>query len=454
MSAPLTKPRFTGARVTRLEDARLLRGQGRYLDDIDVPGMLEMAFVRSTRAAARILSIDTTAAARLPGVHAVLTGEDCAVDLPTKRFEVNQPVLARGEVRFVGEPVVAIIADSRYIAEDAADLVQIRYEALPPVLHAHAALSDSPRRVHSHRENAFALSEKVTPGFEEAFASAPHHASARFMTHRQTGAAIENRGCAAMTDPASGRLTVYCSHQSPHQFRSDLTELLGLAENLIRVVVPEVGGAFGIKAMFYPEYVVVAYAAQLLRRPVKWVSDRTESLLSDCHSRDNSIDASVAFYDEGHIIAVKATFLGDTGAYPIFGFPGAVGETGWASNMLTGPYKIPYVSLTRQHVFSNKTPVGAYRGVGGPVGAQVQEGIVELVARELSMDPADVRRVNMIQPEDFPYTTPTGNLYDPGSYGESMEQALRMIGYDEFRRAQETLRADGKYQGIGRKSVV
>lgn len=449
MSEQLSKPRFTGARVTRLEDARLLRGQGRYLDDIDVPGMLEMAFVRANRPAAKILSIDTSQAEKLPGVHAVLTAYDCAIDLKTDAYEVAQPVLARDEVRFVGEPVVAIIADDRYIAEDAADLVKIRYEALPPVLDSRAALADSPRRVHNHRSNAFEPREKVTPGFEEAFAGAPHHASSTFVTHRQTGASMETRGCAAMTDPASDRLTVYCSHQSPHQFRTELVELLKMPENLIRVVVPEVGGAFGIKAMFYPEYVVVAHAARVLRKPVKWVSDRTESFLSDCHARENFIDADVAFDEEGRIIAVRSTMLGDTGAYPILGFPGAVGETGWASSMLTGPYKIPHVHITRRHVFSNKTPVGAYRGVGGPVGAQVQEGIVELVARELGKDPADVRRINMIQPEDFPYKTATGNLYDPGSYGESMEQALRMIDYDGFRQNQAALRSQGKYQGIG-----
>lgn len=449
MSVNLQKPRFTGGRVSRLEDARLLRGQGRYLDDIDVPGMLEMAFVRSNRAAARIVSIDTAEARKLPGVKAILTAEDCPYVLETEEYDIRQPVLAKGEVRHVGEAIVAVVADNRYIAEDAAELVKVQYESLPPVMDMEAALTEVPRSVHSHRKNGFYHRYQQTEGFAEVFASAPHRAQAAFTTHRQTGISMEARGCAAMIDPTSDRVTVYVSHQSPHQFRADLTQVMGLSENQIRVVVPEVGGAFGIKAMFYPEYVVVTHAAKKLRRPVKWMSDRTESFLADCHARENLHDIEVAFDDTGRILAVKDRVVADTGAYPILGFPGAVGETGWATSMLPGPYKIPHVSITVDCVFSNKTPVGAYRGVGGPVGAQVQEGLIELVAQKLGMDPAEVRRVNMIQAEDFPYKTATGNLYDPGSYAESLEAALKMIGYDEFRAEQPRLRDQGKYQGIG-----
>lgn len=449
MSMKLQKPQFTGGRVTRLEDARLLRGQGRYLDDIEVPGMLEVAFVRSNRAAAKIHSIDTAKALRLPGVKAVLTAEDCPFVLETSNYEIAQPVLAKDEVRYVGEAIAAVVAENRYIAEDAAELVRIEYEALTPVMDMEAALTDSPRRVHNHRSNDFYHRDQQTEGFTEAFESAPHRAKAAFTTHRQTGISMEARGCAAMMDPLSDRVTVYVSHQSPHNFRADLTEVMGLSENQIRVVVPEVGGAFGIKAMFYPEYVVVTHAAMKLRRPVKWMSDRTESFLSDCHARENLHEIEVAFDNTGKILAVKDRVVADTGAYPILGFPGAVGETGWATNMLPGPYKIPHISITVDCVFSNKVPVGAYRGVGGPVGAQVQEGFIELVAKELDMDPAEVRRVNMIQAEDFPYKTATGNVYDPGSYAESLEEALKMIGYEEFRKEQPRLREQGKYQGIG-----
>lgn len=446
--AKLSKPRFTGARVTRMEDDRLLKGQGRYLDDIALPGMLEMAFVRSNRSAAKLTSINVDKARAYPGVIAVFTAENCDYVMRDDKYDISQPVLAADEVRYVGEPIVAIVAENRYVAEDAAELVEIGYESLPPVLSQADALSDK-RRVHSHRPNLFEHWETITDGVEDVFASAQHRASVRFQTHRQTGVPMETRGCAAMTDPFTGRLTVYVSHQSPHNFRSDLISVMGLDEHQVRIVVPEVGGAFGIKAMFYAEYVVVTHAASVLRRPVKWVSDRTESLLSDCHARDNVHEIEVAFNDDGKILAVRDHVIGDTGAYPILGFPGAVGEAGWATDFLTGPYKIPYVSITVDCVFSNKTPVGAYRGVGGPVGAQVQEGYVDLVARKLGMDPADVRRVNMIQPEDFPYQTATGPLYDPGSYGESLEEALKLIGYDTFRSEQAAARREGRYLGIG-----
>jgi len=449
MSMKLEKPKFTGARVSRVEDARLLRGQGRYLDDINVPGIYEIAFVRANRAAAKIISIDTSAAAALPGVKAVFTAENCAYQMDTPSFHISQSVLAKDEVRHVGEAVVAIVADNRYTAEDAAELVKIQYESMSVVLGMESALDESVRRVHSHRANTFYHNEKKTDGFDEAFAAAPHHTNVTFKTNRQTGVPLETRGCAAMPDPASDRLTVYCSHQSPHQFRTDLTQVMNLSENQVRVVVPEVGGAFGIKAMFYPEYVVVTHAAKVLKRPVKWISDRTECLLTDCHARDNIHEVDIAYDDEGRVIAVKDRVVADTGAYPIMGFPGAVGETGWATNMLPGPYKIEHVALHVDCVFSNKTPVGAYRGVGGPVGAQVQEGIMEAVALELGKDPADVRRVNFIQDSDFPYKTATGNLYDPGSYAASMERSLELIGYADFRAQQAELRKQGKFQGIG-----
>ncbi|WAH37755.1 xanthine dehydrogenase family protein molybdopterin-binding subunit [Alicyclobacillus dauci] len=448
MSQKLTKPRFTGARVTRMEDDRLLKGQGRYLDDIAVPGMLEMAFVRSNRAAAKLVSVNVDEARKYPGVVAVFTADNCPYVMNSKDYEVAQSVLAKDEVRFVGEPIVAIVAESRYIAEDAAELVAIQYESLPPVLSREDALNDT-RRVHTHRPNVFSHWEKITDGFDEVFASAPHRAQASFVTHRQTGVSMETRGCAAMIDPTSGRLTVYVSHQSPHQFRTDLTKIMNLDEHQVRIVVPEVGGAFGIKAMFYGEYIVVTHAAKALGRPVKWVSDRTECLLADCHSRDNLHEVEVAFDDDGVILAVKDRVVGDTGAYPIFGFPGAVGEAGWATSFLTGPYKIPYVSITVDCVFSNKAPEGAYRGVGGPVGAQVQEGYVDLVARKLGKDPVEVRRVNLIQQADFPYSTATGNVYDPGSYAESLEEALRLIDYEGFRQKQAEARKDGRYLGIG-----
>ncbi len=443
------KPQFTGGRVTRIEDARLLSGSGRYLDDIEFPGMLEVAFVRSDRPAAKIVSIDIEAAKQVPGVKAVFTHADCPVILPDESNHVDQPVLASDEVRYVGEPVVAVIAENRYIAEDACDLVKIRYESIDPVLGIRDALKPETRTVWDGRSNVMFHRERKTEGFDAAFDSAPHHLKDTFKLNRQTGAAMENRGCAAMVDPFSGRLTVYVGHQSPHGLREGLAEYLQIPENRIRVVVPEVGGAFGIKAGHYPEYLVVIVASQKLRRPVKWVSDRTESLLADYHARDNIHDFEVAYDDDGRILAVRDHLMADVGAYPAVPFSGAIGETSLASMILTGPYNIPHLHTVIDCTFSNKAPLGAYRGVWGPPASLVQEGIVDRVARALGKDPVEVRRINMIQPDAFPYKNPGGLTYDKGTYGESMEAALNLIGYEEFRKRQAELRKQGRYIGLG-----
>lgn len=450
MTEQAMRPQFMGARVKRVEDPRLLTGQARFLDDIDVPGMLEVAFVRSPYPAARIMGIDTKAAKAAPGVRAVIAFEDCPVVLWQKdAYEVGQPVLAHGEVRYVGEPVVAIVAENRYVAEDAAELVTVHYEPLEPVLDMYRSIAETPRRVHENASNVFFYKKYTTKGFDEAFPAAAHHLQETFRTTRQTAVTLEPRGTAAMPDPASGRMTVYASTQSPHRIRGDLAELLGWPENQIRVIVPEVGGGFGMKANTYPEDVVVVWAAHQLRKPVKWVSDRTESLLTDVHARDDIHEVEVAFEDDGRIIAIKDHLMADGGAYPAYPFSGAVGETSLASRVLPGPYQIPYIETEIHCTYSNKTPLGAYRGVWGPIASFVQEGIVDRVARALGRDPAEVRRINMIRPDQFPFRNAAGMVYDPGSYGESMEEALGLIGYDTFRTRQTELRKEGIYRGIG-----
>ncbi|MCY0900110.1 MAG: xanthine dehydrogenase family protein molybdopterin-binding subunit [Firmicutes bacterium] len=448
--AQAMRPQMMGARVSRVEDPRLLSGQARYLDDIQVPGMLEIAFVRSPHAAADIIYMDLEAARQYPGVYAVLTYDECPVWLWDKAtYEVGQPVLAHGEVQYVGQPVVAIVAEDRYVAEDAAELVRIDYRPRTPVLNMRDALHDQPHRVHAHTPNVFFHQEYQTPGFDEAFRQAPHHLSATFRTNRQTAVTIEPRGTAAMIDPASGRLTVYASTQSPHRMREDISRLLDIPEHLVRVVVPEVGGGFGMKANCYPEDIVVARVAQMLRRPVKWVSDRTESLLSDVHGRDDIHDVEVAFDADGRIIAIRDHLMADGGAYPAYPFSGAVGETSLAARVLTGPYDIPHLATVIDCTYSNKTPLGAYRGVWGPIASFIQEGVVDRVARYLGLDPAEVRRRNLIHDDQFPYRNAAGMIYDRGSYRESFEDALALIGYDEFRRQQAMDRQQGRYRGIG-----
>lgn len=448
--AQAMRPQMMGARVSRVEDPRLLSGQARYLDDVQIPGMLEIAFVRSPHAAAEIVSIDAKAAEEYPGVHAVMTYGDCPVLLWERdAYKVGQPVLANGEVRYVGEPVVAVIAENRYIAEDAAELVRIEYRPITPVLDMREAIMEQPRRVHDDAKNVFFHKNYATPGFDEAFQAAPHHLKASFRTNRQTAVSMEPRGTAAMVDAASGRLTVYASTQSPHRMREDISNLLNIPEHLVRVIVPEVGGGFGMKANCYPEDIVVVRAALKLRRACKWVSDRVESLLSDVHGRDDIHDVEAAFDENGKIIAIRDHLMADGGAYPAYPFSGAVGETSLAARVLTGPYDIPHLATMIDCTFSNKTPLGAYRGVWGPIASFIQEGVVDRVARHLGMDPAEVRRRNMIRSGQFPYRNAAGMVYDEGSYLKSMEDALQMVGYDEFRARQADMRKQGRYLGLG-----
>jgi carbon-monoxide dehydrogenase large subunit len=443
------RPRFVGARVSRVEDPRLLRGQGEYVADVSVPGMLSIAFVRSPHAAARIAKVDTHAAVGMPGVVAVWTAEEARLQIHHGGQGLVQTVLASDQVRFVGEPVVAVIAQDPYMAEDAADRVEIEYEALEPVLDMRRSVGDEPRRVHRDQPNQVFTRTTTTDGFEEAFRSAPRHVELTFVTHRQAATPIEPRAAVAWPDPNGDRLTVYVTHQSPHEVRRQLAELLDWPERRVHVVVPEVGGGFGIKAMFYPEYGVVAEAARRLGRPVKWVSDRREAFLTDAHARDAEHVVEIAFEDSGRIVAVRDHVWGDTGAWPLWNFPGAVGEATWAADMLPGPYQIPHVAIDITVVYSNKAPMGPYRGVGGPIGAQVQEGIIEGVARALGRDPVAVRRVNMIKSGQFPFRSATGQLYDAGSYEASMDAALAMMNVDKFREDQARWRRQGRYVGLG-----
>lgn len=441
------RPQMMGARVSRVEDPRLLTGQARYMDDIQVPGMLEVAFVRSPHAAAKIVNIDVTEARSYPGVYAVMTHEDCPIEL-SEPGVVGEPVLAGQEVKFVGQTVVAIVADSRYTAEDAAELVKIEYQPITPVLDMRGAIDEMPRRVHEGTPNVFFHKERSTDGFDAAFDQAPRHLKATFQTTRQTAVTMEARGTAAMVDPASGRLTIYASTQSPHRLRQDYSQLLDIPEHLVRIIVPEVGGGFGMKASCYPEDLVVCQAALNLRKPVKWISDRTESLLSDVHARDDIHDVEVAFDEDGKIIAIRDHLMADGGAFQAF-YWGAVGETSLASRVLTGPYDIPHLHTIIDCTYSNKMPLGSYRGVWGPVASFIQEGVVDRVARQLGLDPAEVRRRNMIRKDQFPYMNPAHQLYDAGSYLESMEEALKLVDYGSFRKRQQELRRQGRHIGLG-----
>lgn len=448
-------PHFVGARIPRTEDSRLLRGEAQYLDDIQIPNLLEMAFVRSPYAAARILSVDSSAAWNIPGVRAVFTFADMPFVLPQNGpSPIDQPVLARERVRHAGEAVVAVVAESRYIAEDACEAVHVAYTPEEPVLDMQAAQKDRPRRVHDAAPNVFYHQEYETEGFQAAFDTAPHRLTMTFQTTRQTACSLETRGIIAAADPFSGRMTVYCGTQSPHRLRGDLAEMLQMEEHLLRVIVPEVGGAFGMKAATYPEYLAVVQAARLLRQPVKWTADRVESFLSDVHARDDIHDLEVAFDQRGQIIAVKDHLMADGGAYASYPFSGAIGETSLAAKVITGPYDIAHLSTVIDCTYSNKVPLGAYRGVWGPVASFVQEGMVDRIAQFLHLDAAEVRRTNLVQPNQLPYRNAAGMLYDSGSFTESFEHALAQLDYTRWRATQEQARRVGKYLGIGLSNFV
>lgn len=446
------KPAFFGARVRRREDPRFLTGRGCFVDDIVLPGMLHAAFVRSPHARARIRSIEVDAARRSPGVAAVFTGRDLLeaglVFEGEAMYGYRMPVLAWEEVRYVGEPVALVVADSRYRAEDAALSVKVDYQPERPVLDMEEALRDEVR-IHRGQSNIFYHKEFTSDGFDEFWRRAERRLQARFRTERQTAASIETRGAIAVWEPGSRRAILYLSSQSPHTVRSELARLFGWPEVQLRVVAPDVGGAFGMKAAIYPEEVAVLFAATRLHRPVKWIADRRESLLADVHARDDLHEVEVAFDGDGTIWAIRDHLVADGGAYPAFPFSGAVGETSLAARILTGPYRIPAVSYRIDCVLTDKTPLGAYRGVWGPIATFVQEGIVTRVARAVGLDPVEVRRRNLIRAEDFPYQTPTGLVYDPGSYAEAMEAALHHFGYQAFRREQVSLRQEGRLVGVG-----
>ncbi len=448
-------PRFIGARVERTEDPRLMKGLAQYLDDIAAPGLLEAAFVRSPHAAARIVSVDAASARALPGVLAVYTFEDMPYILGTKGEEPGaQPVLAQGHVRYAGEAVAMVVARDRYIAEDACDLVQVSYEREDAVVDMRVAQDPLSPRVYPDTSNVFFHTTYHTPGFDEAFAQAPCHLAVTFQTTRQTAVSLETRGILAMSDPFSGRMTVYCGTQSPHRLRSDLAELMGLTENRVRVIVPEVGGGFGMKAATYPEYLAVVAAARELHQPVKWLSDRLESFLSDVHARDDIHDVEAAFDTDGRIIAIRDHLMADGGAYSSYPFSGAIGETALAARVLTGPYDIPHLSTVIDCTYSNKVPLGAYRGVWGPVASFVQEGTVDQIARYLKLDPADVRRRNMVQSSQLPYRNAAGMPYESGSFAQSLEAALKNLDYLRLRSLQAEARQEGRYIGIGLSCFV
>jgi carbon-monoxide dehydrogenase large subunit len=452
---------YVGRGVPRVEDERLLKGRGVFVDDIHLPGVVHLAFVRSPHAHARIRDIRTARARTLPGVLAVLTGREITALCRPMRVEIAfagykapaRPVVAVDCVKFVGEAVGVVAAESRYVAEDAAELVEVDYEPLPAVVDVEAAMDPHAARVHPELgDNVFFKGEFKAGNVDAAFASADLVLRETFRSARVAGVPLEPRGCLAAVDLGRGTLTFWSSTQIPHMLRTALADLLtvpGLSESRVRVVTPEVGGGFGTKAHVYPEEVVTAALAFEFGRPVKWVQDRREELLTNIHARDHVYDVEVAVTREGVLKGVRARILTNAGAFSSFPFGCTLEPTGGA-RMLPGPYRLGDYAYECYAVATNTCPAGAYRGVAQPTAFMAIEGMMDRIGRALDLDPAEVRFRNLICPEEMPYVNAVGVRYDTGSYVASTRRALELIGYEEFRKRQAPGRLeDGKYRGIG-----
>jgi carbon-monoxide dehydrogenase large subunit len=450
--------RVFGAPLKRKEDPRLLRGGGRYVADLKLHGMLSAAVIRSPHAHALINSIDTTAAEADPRVHAVLTAAELpelplltCIDAEETTMPFNQPVLARGKVRYVGEPVAVIVADERYLAEDVAELVAIDYEPLEAVVDPERAIEDGAPILHEETNVVDTLSYRIGDP-EAGFAAAAHVLRDRYATQRYAGTPMETRGVLAEWDERSKKMTLWSSTQVPNTVKSFLLDFLGLPENGIRVRVPDVGGAFGVKLQIYPEEVLVCLLARRLGRPVKWIEDRWEHFVSTTHGREQTHEVEVGFDGEGRILAMRDRCITNTGAYlqsltlvePFIGV-----------SMLTGPYDVANFEATSIVAATNKTPMNPFRGVGHVQAAFTMERVIDSIARELGLDPAEVRRRNLIPADAFPLQRGLGNVlageivYDSGDYLRCLERVLEMSGYAGFAAERERALAEGRRIGIG-----
>lgn len=447
-----------GLRVKRKEDPRLLRGQGRYVHDLTLPGMLHLAFVRSPHAHARIARVHAGGARGVSGVEAVLTASDLTVPPIEPRFagegyhSVGWPVLAHQRVRFVGEPVAVVVARDRYAAEDAADLVDIEYEALPVVASVDAARRAGAPLVHETVPgNVYFSREYATGDVASAFAAAHVVVRGTFRHQRLAGAPMEGRGIVATWDSGAasgGRLVVWASTQAPHLLQAGLARLLNVPEAAVRVVVPDTGGGFGPKMHLYPEDVVACAVARVLGRSVKWIEDRRENLGTMTQAREQVIEAALALASDGRILALHADVSCDSGAYSVFPLTVVLEPMGTVQ-IMPGPYRVPAYAYTTRAIATHKCPVGAYRGVGMTVGVFVMERLMDKAAAALGLDPADVRRRNLIGSDEFPYTAASGLVYDSGRFGATLSAALDAFDYRAARREQVRRRAEGRLTGIG-----
>jgi carbon-monoxide dehydrogenase large subunit len=441
--------------MLRREDAPILRGDARYIDDLTLAGMLHMVVVRSPFAHARVNAIDTSKARATPGVTAVLTGADLAGRvqpmpiIPADGADVIPvpiPLLATGRVRFAGEPVAAVLASTRAVAEDAAELVAVDYDPLPVVVDPLDAIGNATILHEDASDNVLVRWRRSSGDVDGAFASAARVVRGRFHIPRLVAAPIETRGALAAYDEGDDRLTMWLASQDPHRPLGHLSAVLGRDPATIRIIVPEVGGAFGSKGALAPEAGVAAVAAMMLGRPVKWIEDRSENFLAAYQGRGQDADVELAVDGDGTFLAIRARILADLGAY-LYPTTPVVPVT--SAMLATGVYATPAADVEMTGVATNTAPTGPCRGAGRPEATFVAERMADLAATELGIDPAEIRRRNFIPPDRFPYASPLGFAYDSGEYGRALDRVCDLIDYAGFRREQRAAREAGRVIGIG-----
>ena len=458
MTTEHTSTGLIGAAIRRVEDPVLVTGKGYYTDDIQLPGMLHMALLRSPYPHAKILSINTIAARTLPGVEAVLTGADLSEHLHIPMIPMvpgmkipPHPLLARGAVHAPGTPVAAVVAQSPALAQDAVHAIEVEYAALPAVVQAEKALEPgAPLAREELDSNVCYTATRKGGDVDQAFAAAEHIVRMRIASPRLVALAMEPRGIVAKPEP-TGDLTVWLSTQSPHRVRADLALALGFPEHRIRVIAPDVGGGFGSKGLLYQEDALACHLALQLGRPIKWISTRSEDFVTTNQGRDQAMTSELALKRDGTMLGLKVRVVANLGGYL---HSLSTVQPQFMMTMAPGCYQIPNCHVEVVAVFTNTVPTGPYRGAGRPEAVLNIERLIDKAARDLGLDRLDIRRQNFIRPEQFPYRTGTGVEYDSGDYDKALTEALRLSDYDNLLRYRDEARGRGALVGIGVSTFV
>jgi carbon-monoxide dehydrogenase large subunit len=457
-------PKLIGQRVKRREDPRLIQGRGTYVDDIALVGMQHLAFKRSDVAHGKIRAIDTSAAAAMDGVEAVFTGKQIAEFLAPMPIGTPFPspehrAVAVDTVRYSGEPVAVVVASDRYVARDAADAIVVSYDPLPAVVDVEQAMTGQPTVIHPDFKNNLAVplvpsgtgvsadgSKVDDSAIDAAFAKAEVVISQRMVNQRLAPNAMEPRGVVAHFEPGKGTMTIWSSTQNPHILRTFIAALTGLGQDQVRAIAPEVGGGFGAKINIYGEEYVAAAISKRLGIPVKWSEDRSEAFVATIHGRDILGYIDLAAKRDGTLLGLKFKLIADIGAYNML-LTAAIPTL--TMMMANGTYNIPAIRATLTEVFTNKTPTDAYRGAGRPEATYFLERAMDMLAHELGMDPAELRRKNFIKANQFPFATQTGAVYDSGDYDKALDAALKVSKWDQLKAERDAARAQGRLVGLG-----